>query len=246
MIPPANDPDPLRPSPELPPEIVENMIQEYDAEILFSDYLVGHLIQMLKEKGLYNRTLVILLADHGEEFYEHRGWLHGRNLYGPSLWVPLIVHFPSSPFPPQRVETQVSLVDIYPTILRTLGLNIPDEFAGNDIRPGSSVLETRKEIYSELLDPEDPYRFFALIDRPHKAIQLTKAGNELSFELYDRLQDPAEKHNLTGPGSTLETSYREAVDSAKNRLQENALEAETVENLSADVIERLKGLGYLN
>lgn len=93
----------------------------YDAAVAHADEHVGRTVDVLRSSGLWDRTLFILLADHGEEFGEHGDWLHGQSVYEEQLHVPLLVHFPRAEFAGQRIAAPVSLVDVMPTVLDYLG-----------------------------------------------------------------------------------------------------------------------------
>lgn len=111
----------------LPDEEKRNIIALYDAEIRYTDeLLIAPLIDKLKETGLYDRTMLILTSDHGEEFFEHSGWGHGYSVYDEALKVPLIIKFPDSSFKGKIYDQIVSLVDIMPTILDWLDIDFSD------------------------------------------------------------------------------------------------------------------------
>lgn len=93
----------------------------YDREIRFTDDQVGAFLASLHRLGLDDRTIVILLSDHGEEFGDHGGMGHGRTLYREVLHVPLVVRAPGLATP-ARIATPVSLLDVAPTVLDLLGL----------------------------------------------------------------------------------------------------------------------------
>ncbi|MBN2246819.1 MAG: sulfatase [Candidatus Aminicenantes bacterium] len=112
---------------ELPDEERRNIIALYDGEIRYTDeLLIAPLITKLKEAGLYERTLLILTSDHGEEFFEHSAWGHGYSVYDEALKVPLLIKFPVSRFKGKKITNVVSLVDIMPTILDWLEVDFSD------------------------------------------------------------------------------------------------------------------------
>jgi arylsulfatase A-like enzyme len=118
----------------------KNLVALYDGEITYTDeHLIKPLVDLLKESGLYDRTLIVLTSDHGEEFYEHKGWRHGYSLYNEQLKVPLIMKFPGSEYGGKRITGNVSLVDLMPTILEYAGI----EFSGYE-PDGISLLEEVK------------------------------------------------------------------------------------------------------
>jgi arylsulfatase A-like enzyme len=104
----------------------ERLIAQYDGAVAYGDREFGRFVSELKRRGLYDRALFVFLADHGEEFQDHGGWLHGRTVFDELIRVPLIVKFPGQRDAGTRVAQQVQLVDILPTVLRNEGLPVPD------------------------------------------------------------------------------------------------------------------------
>lgn len=101
----------------------------YDAEIAFTDHELGRLLD-----GLGNEAIVVVTADHGEEFGDHRGMLHGRTLFEEMIWVPLLVA--GADLPPGRVvETPVSLVSIAATLTELAGVPPSPGLAGRSLVP---------------------------------------------------------------------------------------------------------------
>src|SRR3989441_7487986 len=117
-----------------PPYSQEYASRPYDGEIAFADAQVGRLLRFLKEKGLYQNTLVVLSGDHGESLGEHGEKTHGFFIYNATLQVPLIVKLPHGTMAKQ-VATQVSLTDIMPTVLQILKLDIPSQVQGRSLLP---------------------------------------------------------------------------------------------------------------
>jgi arylsulfatase A-like enzyme len=130
-----------------PPQALSYVLSQYDGEIRWTDETLGAFFAKLREAGLWDDTLLIVTADHGEEFFEH-GWKgHKNNLFAESVHVPLLVKHPGSRRR-GRDDRLVSLVDVFPTTLEIAGIESAGEVQGNS-----------------LLDPEpDPGRaiFFAL------------------------------------------------------------------------------------
>ncbi|MFQ6082103.1 MAG: sulfatase [Candidatus Aminicenantia bacterium] len=102
----------------------ENIIALYDGEIRYTDEcLIKPLIEKLKKFHLYQNTMIILTSDHGEEFFDHRAWLHGHSLYNELIKIPLIVKFPFSKFKNLKLDKFVRIIDIMPTILEEAGID---------------------------------------------------------------------------------------------------------------------------
>jgi arylsulfatase A-like enzyme len=109
----------------------------YDAEIRQLDDLLASFFAFLAEQGLADDTLIALTSDHGEEFQEHGGLLHGRTQFEELLRVPLILAGPGIPRG-VVVEAPVSLVDLAPTLLARLGIAAPAPLDGLDLAPSWS------------------------------------------------------------------------------------------------------------
>ncbi len=105
----------------------------YDGEIRYNDQAIGSLLDALREHDLLKSTLIVLTADHGEEFWEHGRLGHGRSLYDEVLHVPLILRLPGGV--PARIADQVELVDVMPTLLDLSGIPIPEDLSGKSLRP---------------------------------------------------------------------------------------------------------------
>ena len=129
-----------------------HMAALYDGEIAFTDENVGKVLQVLQDLGLSEKTLVVVLSDHGEAFLEHGKILHGNSLYEELLHVPLIMRLPGVIPAGKRVAGNVSHVDLMPTVLGLLQLPCPSRIQGIDLSPvilsGQPVPE--RLIYSEL------------------------------------------------------------------------------------------------
>ncbi|GEM_PF-352929 len=110
----------------------QHLLDLYDGEIAFTDHHLGALVAHLKAEDLWDDTLVVVTADHGEEFQEHGSVHHIRTLYEEVVRVPLLVK-PAGGRPalwPARVSTPVSTMDVAPTLLSMAGLQAPDTFRG--------------------------------------------------------------------------------------------------------------------
>src|SRR5579864_1550987 len=168
----------------------------YDGAIAFDDAQVGRLLAALASRGLDDRTVVAIAADHGESLGEHGELTHGLLLYEPVLSVPLLLRAPG--LAARRVDTPVSLVDLAPSLAGLLGRRLPPPAGGAlDGRDLSAALLAGREpapaeLYAETRYPEvfgwSP--LFALRRRELKYIAAPHS------ELYDLHSDPHETRNL--------------------------------------------------
>jgi tetratricopeptide (TPR) repeat protein len=215
----------------------------YDAELRYVDEQVGSLWSFLRQRNIFEKTLVILTADHGESLGEHGEDAHGYFIYQSTVWVPLIVHWPagSASFPAKIVEP-VRLMDVAPTILEFAGVPEPPEFQGHSLmeflRSGAS--KTARDVYSESLYPHKRFgcsSLQALRTGRYKYIDAPKP------ELYDLATDPGETQNLYPQRPSLALAEKEKLASLRARFRRHhPLERMT---LDPGTIARLRSLGYV-
>ncbi len=110
----------------------------YDGEITYHDRHFGHFLDGLNKLGVLNDTAIIVCSDHGEEFFDHDSVGHGHTLYEELLHVPLVVRAPGIVPAGKRVNTEVGLSDILPTLLQATGVPIPKGMEGHDLLPVSN------------------------------------------------------------------------------------------------------------
>jgi arylsulfatase A-like enzyme len=214
----------------------------YQGEIAFIDSQIGRVLAFLDARHLRDRTLVVLVGDHGESLGEHGERTHGLFVYEAVTRVPLIISAPSSRMRGRRVADVVRSVDVMPTVLDLLGIRVPSSVAGVTLGPRmtGATRETEIETYSETMYPR--YHFgwsglralrtgrFKLIDAPRP-------------ELYDLAADPGEEHNLY--------ELRPALAAAlARRLREREVgDTRTVPGghaIDPDTAARLAALGYVS
>jgi arylsulfatase A-like enzyme len=166
-------------------------INRYDSEILFVDQYVGRTLDLLRELGLYENSIIVLLSDHGEGFDEHGHFFHGQTVYDEVTRVPLFIRVPGIEH--RVVSTPVSLLDVAPTLLALIGGAIPSEFEGRPLMPLGDTLEDRP-VVSELL-PYSNWRehITSLVFGDYKIIY---HANRRRYELYDLARDPGEQNNI--------------------------------------------------
>lgn len=147
---------------QLTREDLQELIARYDGGTRYVDEQLSRLFDRLADQNLMDGTLIVITADHGEEFMEHGRLGHGRNLYDCLLKVPLIMKFPGNWGSGTVIENQVRLVDIMPTILETVGIEIPGTISGHSliklISTGGNDSEMPEYAYSEHLRGDNLYR----------------------------------------------------------------------------------------
>ena len=210
-----------------------HVVATYDAEIHSMDRAFGDLLVFLKERGLYDRALMVVTSDHGEEFGEHGkvGW-HSHTLYDELLRVPLLVKLPGQRGGGSTVEVTARGIDVAPTILAVLGLKSPAAFAGRDLlAPGDPPAGADLTLASR--DVTDPNVVMAL---------RTPGWKLIDDRLYDLGRDPGERLDVAAaePARARELAERRrALVESRPRPPRRAAQADD------ELRERLRSLGYL-
>jgi arylsulfatase A-like enzyme len=107
----------------------------YDGEISYHDVHFNAILEGLRRRGLEDDTMFIIVADHGEEFWDHGSVGHGHSVYEELLRVPMVVKLPGTTFGAVRIDDAVGLVDVMPTVLEALGQPLPPDLAGTSFLP---------------------------------------------------------------------------------------------------------------
>lgn len=207
-------------------------VNAYDGEIATADFILGHFLDDLARRGIYDRALIILCGDHGEGLGQHGEAEHGVLLYREALHVPLVVKLPKQRRAGQRVSAPAQLVDILPTITSVVGANTPPNL------PGASLLNVppNRHIYSETMYPRLHLGWSQLRS-------ITDASDHYIEsplpELYEVVNDPEETRNIRGE------DRREATALA-NDLAKIPLNLQEQKGVSSEQIKRLAALGYLS
>lgn len=165
----------------------------YDGEVAYVDDEVGRLLDGLAAAGLADSTVVVLTADHGEEFLDHGDWEHGHSLYDELLHVPLIVSFPPR-VAPRRVSTAVGTIDVAPTLCALASVEPGSAFRGHDLLGGPAGAEPSAAPLLAFGNFWGPPRE-SLRAGPWKLIASppAKGATEERFELYEWTRDPRER-----------------------------------------------------
>ncbi len=234
---------------DLTPEEREFVRDLYDGEIRHTDAGIGRLLESLKSLGHYDDTLILLTADHGEEFLE-RGWLgHTRTLYDELVRVPLIVRLPQ-PAARAEIDELVSLTMLAPTIMELLGLEIPEFFAQPSLVAqlstalpsiaAASVITEVDFVPVSQFNAKKTTKQVSLVGPRFKLIDNLLTGDA---ELYDLERDPGELDNIAAhePARVRELSAQ--LDTLLREVASKQIESPELD-LSEREIEALRALGY--
>ena len=234
------------------PEDIEHLKTLYDGEIAYVDRELGRLLDWLRVQGLYQDSLIIVTSDHGEAFYEHGYWQHSETLYEEMTRVPLIVKLPGNSGH-RGVETPVSHVDIFATILQAAGLPPPPS-QGRSLTGRTGASDDSKTI-SEVIwwADEDTRKIVSLRSQHLKYIASFEATAQddltihkmLREELYDLSADAEERNNLET--SRYMTAFRGELDALLDQARKFRADQEKGGPVVIDdeVRERLRALGYM-
>jgi len=217
----------------------------YIGEVRYIDSKIGELLAKIDETGLKENTLVIITSDHGEEFWEHEGILHGGTLYKEVLQIPLIMRLPGVIPESTKRKPLVRLMDVMPTILALQGISFEKHIQGRNLMPVILGEETGdRESFSEsLLYFGEKKGFF---DGRYKLIQTVGSDKK---ELYDLVGDPMERVNLyysePDVAARMEKKLIEWVATSKKLGQEIA-GSDIHAVIDSDLRQELQALGYVN
>ncbi len=214
----------------------------YSGEVAFTDAQVGRLLQYLGDHGLNEKTLIVLMADHGEGLGDHGERTHGVFLYEPSMHVPLIVAGPGI-LKGQSVDQQVRSIDIMPTIADFLSIPHGSKVQGTSLMP---LLTARRQVasgysYMETLYPKTGMGWSELRGMRTDQWKLIVAPKP---ELYKMGEDPVEKQNV-------KDRYPADADHLQKKIWEvtgapNNVEKVERQPVDDETLRQLQSLGYVS
>lgn len=224
----------------------------YDGEIAFADAILGRLLDVLRTAGVYDETLVVVTADHGEHFGEHGRAYHQFSLFDELLHVPLVVKFPAGTTADDVPTGElVSLVDLYPTVLAALGIPVPETVEGQRIGTDSS----REHVVAEYGTPETAIATLVdqatgpVPDERHEALDHALQCVRTSEEKYVRVHGGTDRVYDVGAGRPKDSLRREGsherLASVLDDVVDTELDVSTPEPADETAREQLENLGYL-
>jgi arylsulfatase A-like enzyme len=244
-----------------PDRFITQAIDRYDGEILHNDKTFEVLVGKMKELGVLDNTLIIVVSDHGEEFWDHGWTAHGHSVYQELTHAALLMWNPKLLPAARRVAEPVQLIDVMPTVLDLLGLRAPTLIQGQSLLPlarGQAFRRRAPVMTSRFAHPgaqatgpvvENRTNSFALIDSKWKLIYRDNA-KEVGInrvELFDRSSDRAETKNIAAQRPRdVERMMEEVGKWIGAQKQIRAVLGSTGKSvLDQQTIEQLRSLGYL-
>jgi len=236
----------------------------YDGSIRGLDAEIGRLADRLEHLGLSERVVLAFTSDHGEEFLDHGRHWHGLNVHGESTNVPLVVWAPG--FLPGGVVANetVQLLDVLPTLAELAGLEPPERAQGQSLLPlvgrqgeggeTSEPWQQRPAISETHMIGEGeetimeglPVSQYAISQGRWKLVEaFVAADGPAHRQLFDREADPLDQNNMAADHPEVVAELAEQLEAWRRWAQERMLEPDSVDNLSAEELARLRSLGYL-
>jgi arylsulfatase A-like enzyme len=233
----ANRPEP----PRLDAADREKIRALYDGEVAHLDATLSKLLARLDAPDLRDASLVALISDHGEEFWEHGSVLHAHTLYQELLHAVFLLRAPSRG-PGARIAQRVSLLDAVPTLLELLSVPEPPGLRGRSLVP---------LLRGERLPPQPAFsegfafdaRLQSVIDGEWKAIRDLRSG---VFSLYDLASDPGEQRDLAASRPEEREKLRALLDASLGRAGAAQDPLAMPREVEPETRERLRALGYLD
>jgi choline-sulfatase len=229
-----------RERPALGPDGVAPLVSLYDADIHRADRLLDDLLDVLAGHGVLNDAVVVLLSDHGEEFFEHGRTQHKQLYLHPNLHVPLLWLVPGRA--PARIDIPVELIDVLPTALELLGLPRDPQAMGRSLVPlmDGAAAESAVGAYSEGAGYTDSLR--SLVTERYQLLYETRSG---TARLNDYVADPGARHDLAASEPDLTARL---VAEVKRRMalaaERRASVMEQQKAIDATTRRELQALGY--
>ncbi|MCZ6689427.1 MAG: sulfatase [Planctomycetota bacterium] len=230
----------------------ERAIALYDGGIRATDEMIGDVLELLRNHGVLDRTLIILTSDHGEEFSDHGQMGHAKTLFDESIRVPLVMRLPGVIRPGLKIESQVRLIDVFPTVLEIVRRPPPSSIFGVSLLP---ALDGRKKdidlppAYSSLrtLPGRDNPPLRSLRTSRWKIIE-RQDTKEITF--YDLTADPKEQAGVAPRESARAREalavFREHIKLLDDLGDTEGVAAETeAPEKDPELMERLRSLGYV-
>lgn len=215
----------------------------YDGEIAFTDAQIGRVLDWLDDRGIADDTVVVVVGDHGESLGDHGEREHGYYIYDATVHVPLIIRAPGAGVINTRVPGPVRTIDVMPTVLDLVGVDVPEAVQGQSLVP--LMLDPNapgpETAYAESMSVHLQYGWAALYSlrtATHKYIDAPRP------ELYDLFSDAGENHNQLADDPDLGAEMADRLARLRDEIEAGAPEAQEAD-LDEETMGMLAVLGYV-
>ena len=224
--------------------------EPYDGGVAYEDAVVGKLLRQLKLRGFYDGAVMAVMADHGESLGAHGEDAHGIFLYDETIHVPLLIKLPHGSAGGRRIENRVELVDVLPTLLQEVRIEIPKEVQGESLlalmEPEAAkrnlTVEAHRErtAYAQSEYSRDEYGW--------SAVRSLRTGKYLYIqvprrELYDQAADTKAEHNLAPTSAAVADTLDSQLEAFRQKTSSKKEAPKVALDLAAQ--EALGALGYM-
>jgi arylsulfatase A-like enzyme len=226
------------------PEHVGMIVTLYDENLAYGDALFGRLWTGLRERGLEQRTMVIVTSDHGEAFGEHGRFLHGTTVYDEMVRIPMIVRYPARLIG-RRSAAPVQLSDLTETLIDVF--EEPDDPTTAEGRSLLPVLRTGQEPPGKVTFSWSGWeeKLCAVRRETSKLIVSVEGSEPKAVRWFDLASDPSEQRPLPVEGNSVAAELMEHLHVQRQRWGVAETGAETGSPIGPKTAERLKALGYV-
>jgi len=223
--------------------------EPYDGAVAYEDAAVGKLLRQLRSGGLYDGSVIAVMADHGESLGAHGEDTHGIFLYDETIQVPLLIKLPHSLYGRKKIEDRAELVDVLPTLLEEAHIAVPKEVQGDSLLPlmkaggpgnNAAAIGSERTAYAESDYSRTEYGW--------SPVRSLRSGKYLYIqsprrELYIETVDPKADHNLAGSSAAVADTLEGQLEAFRKRTSSNREVSRITLDSSAQ--EALNALGYM-
>ena len=197
-----------------------------------------------------NLTLIVIVSDHGEEFFEHKMKGHRLNLFDTTLKIPVIVYFPGVIPAGKRIQSQVRIIDIFPTILDYAGIKEKGEALGASLRKlmeGTVQDMSLPALVEILVEPKNLYQKGLRTDEWKLIIEGDLLGKNQRFQFFDLKKDPGEQLPLNNEALTRALAMMKEMSAEAMSIEKNLPKSQETDpmEIPEDIRNRLLSLGYI-
>lgn len=217
----------------------------YDGEINYLDHKIGELVHFIETLSILDNTVLVITSDHGDSLGEHHQIGHRITLYEQLVHVPLLIRYPKRFQPNTRVAQQVSLIDLYSTLLELAGVKsspVTTNGSYSLTKTPSNGDEIRPFTIAENVAPKSLNGVTNQMIRTNTYKYIWKSNRQ--HELYNLINDPRELHNVAAKESEVVDNLDKQLEAWRQSVQSYQVETNQVQ-YDDTLVERLQALGYM-
>jgi len=214
----------------------------YDGEVKYVDEVMGRLFKTLKDMDLFDNTLICFTSDHGEGLGEHEEKTHAIFIYDATIHVPLIFHYPEKITPGQVADQEVTLTDIFPTILDLLGFQSQPLVHGVPLLKDGTLPQREFQMYCETFYPLYNHKWSPLEGLRTAEWKYIRAPRS---ELYHLAEDPRELNDLYDERPDMVKKMDKHLDEMIRFFSNTGISGRSKMSMDKDTQQKLESLGYI-